>query len=166
MRLAHLVASLLTILATPALADEGRLALVAKLAAGLVDGGQMTQGSLGAGDIRQLDAGAYEVTFKTATMKYLFDEPDTCIFTQHAQLGDDASEARFHFDKVTSIDVRAQGKFDGLNATLLTFNGPDGVIEVMMGDKLVPQVPAFAFLLTSMTTEEFQAAADEIQRVC
>ena len=66
----------------------------------------------------------------------------------------------------TSIDVRAQGKFDGLNATLLTFNGPDGVIEVMMGDKLVPQVPAFAFLLTSMTTEEFQAAADEIQRVC
>ena len=71
-----------------------------------------------------------------------------------------------NFAKVTSIEVRDQGQWEGLNAALITFNGPEDLLQVLVNGELVNQAPAFAFLVTSMPVEELQAAADELQRIC
>jgi hypothetical protein len=80
--------------------------------------------------------------------------------------GEPTSDARFDFTKVTGIEIRDQGEFEGLKAVLISFAGPEDMLQVMMGDKLVNQTPAFAFLATSMPIDAFQAAADELQRIC
>lgn len=168
MRRAYL-AVLPFLLVPPAFADDTSLPLIAKLMGGLTDGGEMLQGSLGKGRVKAVGEGAFEVSFAKGVAKFLYGQPDTCIFTQHSHLEGDtssASEARFDFTKVTGIEVRDQGEFEGLTAMLITFAGADDMLQVMLGDKLVNQVPAFAFLATSMPVEDFQAAADELQRIC
>ena len=168
MRSAYL-AVLPFLLTTPALAQDSSLPLIAKLLGGLADGGEMLQGSLGKGKVKATGEGAFEVTFDKGVALFLYDQPDTCIFTQHSQLADDlssASDARMDFTKVTGVDVRAQGEFEGLKAALITFTGPEDMLQVMLGEKLVNQIPAFAFLATSMPVDELQAAADELQRIC
>jgi hypothetical protein len=164
-RLACLFASTV-IVTTPSFADSTSLPLVAKLLAGLADGGAMMQGSLGKGDVKATGNGAFEVSFAKTTIKFLYDEPDTCRFTQHLQMDGDSSEARLDFTKVTSVSVRDQGDVEGLHGALVTFEGPAEMLQVMMGDKLVPQQPAFAFLASSVSVDELNAAATELQRIC
>ena len=168
MRCAYL-AVLPFLLATPALAQDTSLPLIAKLMGGLVDGGEMLQGSLGKGQVKAIGEGAFEVTFAKGAATFVYDQPDTCVFTQHSQMANEpgtAADARFDFTKVTGIEIRDQGEFEGLHAVLITFAGAEDMLQVMLGDKLVNQVPAFAFLATSMPVEDFQAAADELQRIC
>ena len=166
MRSAYL-AVLPFLLISPALAQDTSLTLIARLLGGLTDGGVTLQGSLGKGTVEMTGDGAFEVTFDKGVAMFLYDQPDTCIFTQHSQMeGEPTSDARMDFTKVTGVEVRDQGKWEGLNAALITFGGPDDMLQVMLGDKLVNQVPAFAFLATSMALEEFQAAADELLRIC
>jgi hypothetical protein len=166
MRLA-LLAVLPCLLVSPALAQDNSLPLIAKLLGGLTDGGETLMGALGKGTVKATGEGAFEVTFAKGVATLLYDQPDTCIFTQHSQMeGEPTSDARLDFTKVTGVEVRDQGKWEGLNAALITFAGPDDMLQVMLGDTLVNQVPAFAFLATSMTLEDFQAAADELQRIC
>ena len=164
-RLAVLFAST-SLLTTPSFADNTSLPLVAKLMAGLSDGGTMVQGSFGKGAIKATGDGAYEVTFDKVTISFLYDEPDTCQFTQHLQMGTDVSDARMDFTKVTSVEVADQGQIDGLHAALITFKGPPETLQVVMGDKLVSQQPAFAFLASTLTIDELNAAATELQRIC
>lgn len=169
MRLAHLavVSASVLGLTNPAFAAESSLALVARLLGGFVDGGEAIQGSLGKGRVKQTGEGVFEVTFDKGVATFLYDEPDTCVFTQHVQMVDEQpSDARIDFTKVTGIDVRDQGEWEGLHAALITFAGPPEVLQVMMGDKFVPQQPAFAFIASSTTVDEFNAAATEMQRIC
>ena len=166
MRSAYL-AVLPLLLVSPALAEDHSLPLVARLLGGLTDGGVTLQGALGKGQVEAVGEGSFEVTFDKGVATFLYDQPDTCIFTQHSQMeGEPTSDARMDFTKVTGVEVRDQGKWEGLNAALITFGGPEDLLQVMLGDTLVNQVPAFAFLATSMTVEELQAAADELQRIC
>jgi hypothetical protein len=166
MRRAYL-AVLPLLFATPTLAQDTSLPLIAKLMGGLVDGGEMLQGSLGKGQVKAVGEGAFAVTFAKGVATFLYDQPDTCIFIQHSQMkGEPTSDGRFDFTKVTGVEIRDQGEFEGLKAVLISFAGPEDMLQVMMGDKLVNQTPAFAFLATSMTVEDFQAAADELQRIC
>jgi hypothetical protein len=168
MRRAYL-AVLPLLLATPALAQDTSLPLIAKLMGGLVDGGEMLQGSLGKGQVKAIGEGAFEVTFAKDVARFLYSQPDTCVFTQHSDLEENTSpsgEVRLDFTKVNGIEIRDQGEFEGLHAVLITFAGAEEMLQVMLGDKLVNQVPAFAFLATSMPVEDFQAAADELQRIC
>ncbi|MBI4923962.1 MAG: hypothetical protein HY834_19690 [Devosia nanyangense] len=169
MRLAHLavVSTSVLGLATPAFAADSSLALVAKLLGGFVDGGEAIQGSLGKGRVKLTAEGVFEVTFDKGVATFLYDEPGTCVFTQHVQMADEpSSDARLDFTKITGIEVRDQGEWEGLHAALITFSGPPEVLQVMMGDTLVPQQPAFAFIASSTTVDEFNAAATELQRIC
>jgi hypothetical protein len=154
------------ILSTPCFAENTSLPLVAKLLAGLSDGGAMVQGSLGKGDVKVIDEGAFEVTFAKASIKFLYDEPDTCVFIQHLQMNGETSDARLDFAKVTNVTVRDQGDVEGLHGALVTFEGPEGLLQVMLGDKFVNQQPAFAFLASSVTVDDLNAAATELQRIC
>ncbi|MEO7223494.1 MAG: hypothetical protein ABIY37_13580 [Devosia sp.] len=166
MRSAYL-AILPLLLTPPAFASEYSLSLIAKLIGGLSDGGETLQGALGKGTVEMTGEGAFDVTFSKGVAKFLYDQPDTCVFTQHSQMENEpTSDARLDFTKVESVDIRDQGKWEGLNAALITFTGPPEMLQVMLGDTLVNQVPAFAFLATSMAVEELQAAADELQRIC
>jgi hypothetical protein len=168
MRLAHLaVVSASILLATPSIAEDTSLALVAKLIGGLADGGQAIQGSLGTGSVKQTAEGVFEVTYEKGVATFMYDQPDTCVFTQHSQMENEpSSDARLDFTKVTGVDVRDQGQWEGLNAALITLQGPPEMLQVMLGDKLVPQQPAFAFLVSTITVDEFNAAATELQRIC
>ena len=166
MRRAYL-AVLPLLFATPVFAQDTSLPLIAKLLGGLTDGGETLMGSLGTGKVKTTGDGAFEITFEKGVASFLYDQPDTCVFTQHSQMkGEPTSDARFDFTKVTAIEIRDQGEFEGLKAVLITFAGPEDMLQVMMSDKLVNQTPAFAFLATSMPLDEFQAAADELQRIC
>ena len=166
MRSAYL-AVLPLLLTPPALASEHSLPLVAKLVGGLADGGETLMGTLGKGTVAMTGEGVFEIAFGKGVATFLYDQPDTCVFTQHSQMeGEPTSDARFDFTKVTGVEIRDQGKWEGLNAAVITFTGPDEMLQVMLGDKLVNQVPAFAFLATSMPVAELQAAADELQRIC
>ena len=155
------------LLASPALASDPALSLVAKLIGGLNDGGETLMGSHGKGSVAMTDEGVFEITFGDGVATFLYDQADTCVFAQHSQMeGQPTSDARFDFTKVAGVEIRDQGKWEGLNAALITFTGPEDLLQVMVGDKLVNQVPAFAFLATSMPVDELQAAADELQRIC
>jgi hypothetical protein len=168
MRLAAcLAAASMFAVATAARADTD-ITLIAKLLGGLADGGEMIQGSFGKGKVAALGGGAYEARFdKGIVLTYLYDEPDTCVFTQHIQMANNPpSDARIDITKLTGIDIRDQGAWEGLNGALVTFNGPPEMLQVVMNGTLVNQQPAFAFLATNMTVAELQAAADELQRVC
>ena len=121
MRSAYL-AVLPLLLASPVLADDTSLPLVAKLLGGLADGGEALFGSLGKGAVTMTGEGVFEIAFSKGVATFLYDQPDTCIFTQHSQMqGEPSSDARFNFTKVTSVDVRDQGQWEGLNAALITF---------------------------------------------
>jgi hypothetical protein len=167
MKLSRLAVLPLLAIASPAFAKDDYLALVARLMGGLTDGGQAIIGTFDAGTVKMTAPGVFEITFETGAATFLYTEPDTCIFTQHSQMeGQPTSEARLDFTKVTGVDIQDQGEWDGLNAAVVTLNGPPETLQIMLGDKLVNQQPAFAFLASSITLEELQAAADELQRVC
>ncbi len=68
---------------------------------------------------------------------------------------------------MTSIEVRDQGQWEGLQRRFSHTQRPARkTLQVLLGDNFVNQQPAFAFLASSITLEELQAAADELQRVC
>jgi hypothetical protein len=166
MRSAYL-AVLPLLLASPVFAQDSSLPLIAKLIGGLSDGGETLQGALGKGAVKMTGEGVFDVTFSKGVATFLYDQPDTCVFTQHSQMeGEPTSDGRIDFTKVTGVEVRDQGKWEGLNAALVTINGPADTLQVLMGDELVNQTPVFAFLVTSMQLEDLQAAADELQRIC
>jgi hypothetical protein len=164
----HVYLALLSLLlASPAVAQDSSLPLIARLLGGLVDGGQTLQGALGKGSVKAVGNGAFEVTFGKGVATFLYTQPGTCIFTQHSQMmGEPSSDARLDFTKVTAIEVRDQGKWEGLNAAVVTISGPPETMQVMIRDSLVNQTPVFAFLVTSMPVGELKAAADELQRIC
>ncbi len=95
MHLLRLALLPLLFVASPSFAEEDYLALVARLIGGLADGGKAVTGSLRAGDVKMIAPGTFEVTYKTGVATFLYDEPDTCRFTQHSQMANQpTSEAR------------------------------------------------------------------------
>jgi hypothetical protein len=147
------------------LVDE--LGLAVAVTAGLADGAETLVGALGKGKVAAASEGAYDVVFAKGTMKFLFTEADTCVFVMHSQMeGEGTSEVRFDLTKVTGIEVRDQGDWEGLKATLVTFNGPEGVMQTLIGNEWVNQPIAVAFLATTITTDEITMAADELRRRC
>lgn len=168
MRLASCLAFASILAITGTTHADTDISLIAKLLGGLADGGEMVQGSFGRGKVAARGGGAYDVSFdKGIVVSFLYDEPDTCVFTQHIQTANNPpSDARIDVTKLASIDIRDQGVWEGLNGALVTFNGPPEMLQVVLNGTLVNQQPAFAFLATSMNIAELQAAADELQRVC
>ncbi|MEO6014161.1 MAG: hypothetical protein ABIQ30_11340 [Devosia sp.] len=164
MRLAHLAVLPALLIATAASAAD-TIPLAALITNGLVEGAKVMVSGFGNGTAALKEPGYYEVTFDKAVMKFLFDEPDTCNVTLHAEIpGQGTVEIRYDFTAVTGIKIEGKGQFDGLNAVLATIEGP-GVVQVLMNDKWVTQ-PGFAFLGTSLTAADLQTAADELQRIC
>jgi hypothetical protein len=164
----HVYLALLSLLLmSPAAAQDSSLPLIAKFLGGLVDGGEMLQGALGKGSVKAVGNGAFEVTFNKGVATFLYGQTGTCIFTQHSEMkGEPTSEARLDFTKVTSVEIRDQGKWEGLNAAVITISGPPEMMQVMVRDTFVNQTPVFAFLVSSMPIAELKAAADELQRIC
>lgn len=141
------------------------IAQVAILTSGLVDGATTMIGAPPAGAVTMPEPGYFEVALASGTLKFLFDEPDTCIVTVHAEIpGQGSAELRYDITKVTGIVVDDRGKFEGQDAVLVTLEGPD-VVQSLMGDNWVTQ-PGFAFLVGSLTLADYQTAADELQRIC
>ena len=164
MRSAYLAVPLALLVASTAHAAD-TISQVAILTSGLADGAQTMIGGFGTGPVTMPEAGYYEVTFDKGVIKFLFDETETCHVTVHAEIPSQGSaDLRYDLTKVTTIVVDDRGKFEGQNAAVITLEG-DGVVQSMMGDNWVTQ-PGFAFLVGSITLEEYQAAADELQRIC
>ncbi len=163
MRLACLaVVTLLSVSATQA-ADT--IKHVAILTSGLADGAQSMISGFGTGPVTMPQPGYYEIGFAKGPIKFLFDEPDTCIVHVHAEIpGQGSAELRYDITKVTGITVDDRGQLDGQNAAVITLEGPD-VVQSLMGDNWVTQ-PGFVFLVGSLTTADYQASADELQRIC
>jgi hypothetical protein len=154
------------LLATPVLAQEDRLAIVAKVTSGLADGGETLIGALGKGKVTQAGQGVYEIALKDGTASFLFEETDTCKFGVVSSMANQpTSTARLDATRITEIEVRDQGEWEGLKAVLVTVTGPEGTLEVMMNDAWVNQ-PLFAFLASNLTADEIKAAADELLRIC
>jgi hypothetical protein len=164
MRSACLAVPLAFALASTALAAD-TVTQVAILTGGLVDGAQTMTAGFGVGPVTNPQPGYYEVAYDKGVIKFLFDEVDTCKVNVHAEIPTQGSaDLRYDLTKVTGIVVDSRGEFEGQNAVLVTLEGPD-VVQSMMGDNWVTQ-PGFAFLVGSLTAEEYQAAADELQRIC
>ncbi len=53
------------------------------------------------------------------------------VFTQQIpSQGEPTSDPRYDFTKVTGVDIRDQGKFEGQNAVLITLEGPPEMVQV------------------------------------
>lgn len=165
MRLARLaVASALLIPAASASAAD-TIPLVALLTNSLAEGVTTMASGFGTGPVTTGEPGYYEAAYGTGAVKFLFDEPETCLVTLHVEMpGPNAADIRYDITRVTGITVEDRGKFEGLNAVVATLEGED-VVQVLMSDNWVTQ-PGFAFLVSSITLEQYQAAADELQRIC
>lgn len=164
MRSACLALPVAVLLSTTAYAAD-TVAQVAMLTSGLVDGAQMMTGGWGIGPVTNPETGFYEIAYDKGVIKFLFVETDTCKVNVHAEIpGQGSADLRYDLTKVTNVVVDDRGKFEGQNAVLVTLEGPD-VVQSMMSDNWVTQ-PGFAFLVGSLTVAEYQAAADELQRIC
>ena len=164
MRLARL--AVVPLLAFPSIGYAAdTIAQVAILTSGLADGAQTMIGGFGTGAVTVPQPGYYEIAFDKGVVKFLFDETDTCRVNVHAEIPTQGSaDLRYDLTRVTGITVDDRGTFEGLNAAVITLEG-DEVVQVLMNDNWVTQ-PGFAFLVGSITLEEYQAAADELQRIC
>lgn len=163
MRSAYLAVPLALLLSTTAHAAD-TVAQVAILTSGLADGAQTLVGSPPAGTVTMSEPGYYVLTLASGETKFLFDETDTCMVHLHAQMPNLAVEIRYDLTKMTGIVVEDRGKFEGMDAVVITLEGPD-VVQSLLGDNWVTQ-PGFAFLVGSLTLADYQAAADELQRIC
>jgi hypothetical protein len=166
MRLALAIAAAALLLTGPVLAQESRLAIVAKVSSGLADGGETLIGALGKGKVTEVGDGVFEIALKDGVAKFLFEETDTCKFAIISSMENQpTTNARFDTTKITAIEVRDQGEWEGLKAVLVTVTGADGTLEVMIGDAWINQ-PMFSFLASNLTADEIKAAADELLRIC
>ena len=164
MRSAYLAVPLALLLSSTAHAAD-TIAQVALLTGGLADGAQTMIAGFGTGPVTMPEPGYYEVTFDKGVVKFLYDEPDTCQVTLHADIpSQGTADIRYDLTKVTNVTVDDRGKFEGLNAAVITLEGAD-VVQVMMSGNWVTQ-PGFAFLAGSLTLDQYQAAADELRRIC
>lgn len=161
-----LVAVAIFAFASPALAQESTMSLVAKVVGGLVDEGEMLQGTLGKGVVNEIAEGAYEIGFSKGVASFLYDEPEPCVFIQHSQMeGEPTSDARFDFNVITAIEVQDQGEWEGLKAAVIQLQGPETAVQMMQGDTWVTG-PNFAFLVSSITADELKAAAAALREAC
>lgn len=141
------------------------IAQVAVVTSGFVDGATTMIGGFGTGPVTMPEPGYFEIAFDKGVIKFLFDEPDTCRVTVHAEIPSQGSaDLRYDITKVTNIVVEARGQVEGMDAVLVTLEGPD-VVQSLMGDTWVTQ-PGYAFLVGSLKLADYQAAADELQRIC
>lgn len=162
MRSAYLAVPLALLVSTAHAADT--VTQVAILTSGLMDGAKTMVGAPPAGDVTMPEPGHYVLALASGETKFLFDETDTCIVHVHAQMPAVAVELRYDLTKLNNVVVDDRGQFEGLNAVVITLEGPD-VVQSLVGDNWVTQ-PGFAFLVGSITIEQYQAAADELQRIC
>jgi hypothetical protein len=164
MRSACLAVPTVLLLSTAAYAAD-TVTQVAILTSGLADGAQTMTGGFGIGPVTSPQPGYYEITYDKGVIKFLFDEVDTCKVNVHAEIPSQGSaDLRYDLTRVTRIVVDDRGKFEGQNAVLVTLEGQD-VVQVLMNDNWITQ-PGFAFLVGSIGLEDYQAAADELQRIC
>jgi hypothetical protein len=150
----------------PAFADDERLRLVAKIVGGFAQDSVLLIGDEGTGVVNELEPGAYEVGYNTGVAQAIFAEPEPCIFTLSARLvGIPDAETRFNFNVVTGIDVVASEAWEGLNAVVVTLQGPDTAVEVRDGDGWMPG-PPFGNIVSSLSADEIREAADALREIC
>jgi hypothetical protein len=166
MRLSCLAAVLPALLATPAAADSVRLTLFAKVVAGLAEGGQTLVGVLGKGTVKRLGDGVYEIGFAKGPARFVFEEPEPCVFTMLTEMeGETAYPARFDLNRIDTIEVRDMGEWEGLRATLVTLTGAEDAMQVFVNDIWQNQ-QAPAFLSSSVTSAQLTFAADALLKAC
>ena len=150
----------------PALADDTTLRLVAKIVGGFAQDSVLLIGGEGTGTVNELEPGAYEVGYNTGVAQALFTETEPCVFTLSARLvGIPDAETRFDFNVVTAIEVMAGETWEGLNAVVVTLQGPDAAVEVRDGDGWMPG-PPFGNVVSSLTADEIRAAAAALRETC
>ena len=151
---------------TPAFADDTTLRLVAKIVGGFAQDSVLLIGDEGTGIVNELEPGAYEVGYNTGVAQALFAEPEPCVFTLNARLvGIPDAETRFDFNIITGIDVIASENWEGLNAVVVTLQGPDTAVEVRDGDGWMPG-PPFGNVVSSVTAYEIREAAAALREAC
>ena len=151
---------------SPAFADDTSLRLVAKIIGGFAQDSVLLIGDEGTGIVNELEPGAYEVGYNTGVAQAIFLEPEPCVFTLSARLvGIPDAETRFDFNVVTGIDVVASDTWEGLNAVVVTLQGPDTAVEVRDGDGWMPG-PPFGNVVSSLTADEIRVAAAALREVC
>ena len=151
---------------TPALAEDATLRLVAKIVGGLAQDSVLLIGDLGTGKVNELEPGAYEIGYDTGVSAATFAEPEPCVFTLHARMaGISGIEQRFDFNAITGIDFVPQESWEGLNAVVVTLQGPDTAGQVRDGDGWLPG-PPFANVVSSLTVEDLSAAAAALREAC
>lgn len=150
----------------PAFADDTTLRLVAKIVGGFAQDSVLLIGDEGTGIVNELEPGAYEVGYNTGVAQAIFAEPQPCVFTLNARLiGIPDAETRFDFNVITAVDVVASETWEGLNAVVVTLQGPDTAVEVRDGDGWMPG-PPFGNVVSSLTADEIRAAAAALRETC
>lgn len=155
----------------PVLAQPGGslLQFVALATNGLRDGAHLFMGSLRNATVAATGEGAYRVTF-TETGKFadfLFRQEAPCVYTLTTDYeGDTSVPVRYNFMLATGISYYDQGIFEGLNAVLVTIEGPPEVMQGYANDMWQNQPVAVASLLGSATVDELKVAGDVIMKVC
>jgi hypothetical protein len=169
MRYRRLVtAALLASASAPALAQESPIELFARVAGGLVDGGQVSMGSLGVGGVARVAGNAFEIRFAAGEPAIMtFDQPLDCIFLQGISMkGQPSTTIRLDFNRITSIQLLDQGKFNELNAVALQFEGPEGIAQLVSVDGGAQNIAPLASIVTSLSLDDIAAAASALRKVC
>lgn len=163
-----LIAALLIGAATPALAQESTLELFAKLVGGLVDGGQVSLGALGAGSVARVAGNAFEVRFPQGDpARLVFEQPLACVFLEEINIpGQGSTTIRLDLNQVTSIQMLDQGQFNELNAMAMQFEGPEGTAQIVSVDGTAQNIAPVASVVTSLTSADLEAAAKALRQAC
>jgi hypothetical protein len=152
--------------AGPALAEDERLSLVAKVVTGLAQDSTLLIGDLGKGIVNELEPGAYEIGFDTGVAAIIYAEPTPCVFTQHARLDDQpTTDTRFDFTAITGVSIVEQDGWEGLNAAIIELQGPEAAVQIRDGEAWLPG-PPFAYVVSSLTSDDLRAAATALREAC
>lgn len=144
--------------------------LVAKVTWGLADGERMMIFGAGTGTVERVDTSTFRIDMGPGAMTYAFTELAPCRVKTAIALGRNPTvEGEYDFTKVTGIAVKADtkanediGKQVDLNVVQVTLDGTD----FAQGQANPFGTPGMFYFFTSLSTEEVQAAADELQRIC
>jgi len=160
-----------TMLASCSSAPAGStVSIAAKLLWGLVDGQKLMIYGMGIGQVHQLDASTYEFDMQYGKVTYKLSEPSPCHVETVMQMSSQTAHPpgvtiSTDFTKVSQIVVQADtgsgaeiGKKVDLNVVWVKFSATSR-------DFIKPSLP-LGYLFTSLTPDDFQADAAQLQRAC
>lgn len=160
--------SLLLASTAPTLAQTSQLNLVAFATSGLANGDRLYMGGLGHGTVTQRDTGVFDVTFTDGRVAtFTFTSTDPCVFLMTPTMENESSPpVRYNLDVATGITYYAQDQYEGLNATLVTIEGPPEVMQTYVNDTWHNAIVPTVSLVGSANFIEMEAAAEVLMGAC